>query len=72
MNNIASIRKRLEMTQAEIAAGMGCTQANVSFYERGQTVPPDAARRLIEFVKGKGIELTFNDVYAEPEAKAEA
>ena len=43
--------------------GMGCSQGNVSFYEKGQTVPPDAAKRLIEFAATLGRTITFNDVY---------
>ena len=42
---------------------MGCTQGNIGHYERGQTVPPDAARRLIDFAQLKGLEITFDDVY---------
>lgn len=68
MNAIARIRKALDATQTELAAALGCTQSNVSFYERGQTVPPDVARKLIEFAATKGKRLTFDDVYASDEA----
>jgi putative transcriptional regulator len=63
MNNIKLIRERLELTQSQLAEGMGCTQANVGHYEKGQSVPPDAARRLIDFAKTKAVELSFDDVY---------
>ncbi|MHB8947539.1 MAG: helix-turn-helix domain-containing protein [Rhodoferax sp.] len=63
MNTIKAIRGRLGLTQAELAAGMGCTQGNVGHYERGQTVPPDAAKRLIEYAGSLGLVLTYNDVY---------
>lgn len=73
MNNIAPIRRRLAMSQAALAVELGVTQGNVSFYERGQTVPPDVARKLIDFAATRGITLTFDDVYAEmPASKAEA
>lgn len=63
MNNIKTIRTQLGLTQTELAKAMGCTQGNVGHYERGQTVPPDAARRLIEFASSMGHPITFNDIY---------
>jgi putative transcriptional regulator len=63
MNNIKTIRERLGVTQAGLAEGMGCSQGNVSNYEQGQTIPPDAAKRLIAFAQEKGVALSFNDVY---------
>lgn len=65
MSNFKSIRDLLGVTQAALASGMGCTQGNVSFYEKGQTVPPDAAKRLIEFAASLGHTITFNDIYGE-------
>ena len=65
MSNFKSIRERLGVTQLVLAAGMGCTQGNVSFYEKGQTIPPDAAKRLIEFSATLGHTITFNDIYGE-------
>jgi putative transcriptional regulator len=63
MNRIKSIRDRLQVTQAELAAGLGRSQGNVAFYEKGQTMPPDVAKRLIVFARSKGHEVTFTDVY---------
>ncbi|RYF36320.1 MAG: helix-turn-helix domain-containing protein [Comamonadaceae bacterium] len=63
MSNIRAIRELLHMTQAELAGVMGCTQGNVGHYERGQTVPPRAARRLLRFARGKGHEVGYEDVY---------
>jgi len=71
MNNIKAIRARLDLTQADLAIGMGCTQGNVGHYERGQTVPPGVARKLIEFAAAKGVPLSFNDVYMPELAKAQ-
>lgn len=63
MSNIKVIRDRLGLTQTELAKGMGCTQGNVGHYERGQTVPPDAAKRLIGFAESLGTTLSFDDIY---------
>lgn len=64
MNSIKRIRDQLGLTQSALADGIGCTQGNVGHYEQGQTVPPDAAARLIAFAKSKGLNLSFDDVYA--------
>lgn len=64
MSQIQSIRKRLGWSQSALAAVMGCSQSNVSFYERkGQTVPPDAAKRLIERAKEEGLAITYDHIY---------
>lgn len=63
MNAFSAIRKRLGMTQSEIAVPLGTTQANVSFYENGQTVPPGVAAKLIEFAKTRKLDLTYDMVY---------
>jgi putative transcriptional regulator len=44
--------------------GIGVTQGNVSNYERGQTMPPDVAARLIAYAKTLGHSITHNDIYA--------
>lgn len=64
MNTIKFIRNRLGVTQSVLAIGIGCTQGNVGHYERGQTMPPDAAKRLIDYAAGLGHAITFNDIYA--------
>lgn len=70
MNPIYDIRARLGVTQAAMAQGIGVTQGNVSNYERGQTMPPDVAGRLIAYAKTLGHTITHNDVYAPPPIKA--
>lgn len=66
MNSIKAIRERLGVTQAELAKGMDCSQSNISFYEKGQTVPPAAAKALIAFAGTKGVAVSYDDIYAEP------
>lgn len=63
MSNVRTIRKRLGMTQAELAVVLGCTQGNVGHYEQGQTVPPAIARRLIRFALQRGEQVSYEDVY---------
>lgn len=64
MNTVLAIRQRLGLTQAALAELLGCTQGNISFYERGQTVPPPVAGRLIEVARERNHGyLTFDHVY---------
>ena len=60
---IKAVRERLGLSQAALAAGIGCTQGNIWHYEQGQTIPPDAVRALIAFAKTKGLALTFDNIY---------
>lgn len=53
------------VTQAALAVGMGCTQGNVGHYEKGQTVPPSAAKRLIAYAATLGHAITFDHIYGE-------
>lgn len=71
MNRIKTIRERLQVTQAELAAGIGRSQGNVAFYEKGQTVPPDVARSLIMFARARGVQVTYDDVYGPAEAQSD-
>ncbi|MNY22670.1 helix-turn-helix protein [compost metagenome] len=65
MNPIKSIRLKLGLTQAELAAALDVSQSLVSQYERGNPeMPPATARRLIQFAQTKGKRFTFNDIYA--------
>jgi putative transcriptional regulator len=63
MSAFKSIRERLGMTQQAIADEIGCTQGNVHFYEKGQTVPPKVAAKLIEAAAARGLALTYDHVY---------
>lgn len=66
MNTIKTIRTKLGVTQAELAKALEMSQGNVAFYERGQTVPPDVARRLIVYAATLGHALTYEDIYGNP------
>lgn len=63
MSRIKEIRERLEMTQSDFAEALGCTQGNIGHYERGQTMPPERAERLIVFAARKSLKLTLDQVY---------
>ncbi len=73
MNHLKTIRQRLGLTQQAIATELGCTQGNIGHYERGQTLPPDVARKLIHAANERGLLIGFDHVYGEfslPDATA--
>lgn len=67
MHNLKPIRERLGVTQQAMADGIGCTQGNIGHYERGQTLPPDMARKVIDFSASRGLAITFDHVYGDAE-----
>lgn len=63
MSYIKTIRERLGVTQSELGDAIGCTQGNVGHYERGQTVPPETAKKLIAYAATRGVNLRYEDIY---------
>lgn len=70
MSTIRSIRQRLGVTQSCLAEALEVSQSNVSFYERGQTVPPVVAARLIRFAATRDVALTYEDIYGDAQQAA--
>lgn len=65
MHAIKAIRSRIGATQQAMASGIGCSQGNIANYERGQNLPPEAARKVIEYAESRGLTITFDHVYGE-------
>lgn len=63
MSTIKTIRNRLRMTQAALAEELGVSQGNVSFYERGQTIPPPVAAKLADLATARGLQIGLDHVY---------
>lgn len=64
MNAVKPIRQRLGLSQAQLAEALGMTQGNVSFIELDkQPFMPDAAARLIEIARERGLDIGFDHVY---------
>jgi putative transcriptional regulator len=57
------LRERLGMTQAELGVELGMTQMNVSLYERGQSLKPEVAKKLIDLAASHGVVIDFNIIY---------
>ena len=70
MNPILHLRKRLEVSQAELGTAIGVTQSAISQYEKGTSIPSyETVRRLIEFAKTRGVEVSFDSIYAPSNGK---
>lgn len=65
MSRFSDIRALLGLTQEEIAEVLGCSQPNVSFLDRGQTVTPAQARAILDAARSLGVSLTLEHVYGE-------
>jgi transcriptional regulator with XRE-family HTH domain len=63
MSRFSDIRALLGMTQQEMAEVLGCVPSNVSFLDRGQTITPAVANKLVDAAAALGVQLTFNDIY---------
>lgn len=63
MSRFLEIRNLLGLTQQEMSEVLGCVQSNVSFLDRGQTITPDVARKLIEAGHAMQVELSFECIY---------
>ena len=70
MNNLKAIRKKMGLTQAELAKLIGCTQGNIGHYEnKNQTIKPEVAQRIVSVAKERGLEITYEDIYVEARMK---
>lgn len=65
MSRFADIRRLLGLTQAEMAEALDCSQSNVSFLDRGQTVTPETAKKLIEVAGVVGVQLSYAQIYGD-------
>lgn len=65
MHHLKAIRSLLGITQQAMADALGCSQGNVVHYERGQTLPPAMAKKLIDFCSSKGLPIGFDHVYGD-------
>lgn len=73
MNHVKEIRLTLGLSQQALGRGIGCTQGNIFHYERGQMLPPDMAKRVIDFAATRGLPLTMGQIYGlEPLPKSAA
>lgn len=65
-NNLREIRKLLNLSQAQLAQLIGCTQANIGHYEsKGQRIRQEIAQRIISVARFRGVVITMEDIYGE-------
>lgn len=65
MNPIHELRKRLQLSQAELGDVLGLHQSAISQYEKGLTIPkPEVVGKLIEFALTRGVVASYDAIYA--------
>lgn len=64
MNNLSRYRKKLGLTQANLADALGCTKGNISHYENGRRKADlDMCRNLVTFFNRNGVPVTVDDLF---------
>lgn len=63
MRPVQIIRSRLGITQTQLGEALGLAQNTISYYERGQRIPPNVAEDLIAFAVSKGLLISYDHVY---------
>ena len=61
---IRAIRQRLNLSQKDMASGIGISQTTLSGYERGDwEISPAVARKLVATARDCGLQITMDQVY---------
>ncbi|EOZ4994168.1 helix-turn-helix transcriptional regulator [Morganella morganii] len=64
MNNLSRYRKKLGLTQEDLAKAIGCTKGNISHYENGRRKADlDMCRGLVAFFNRNGVLVTVDDLF---------
>ncbi len=64
MNKISQYRKKLGLTQTDLANELGCTKGNISHYENGRRKADlEVCRQLVSFFNSNGIRVTIDDIF---------
>ncbi|CAK6616192.1 helix-turn-helix transcriptional regulator [Providencia stuartii] len=64
MNYISRYRKKLGLTQTDLAKELGCTKGNISHYENGRRKADlEVCRKLVRFFNNNGINVTIDDIF---------
>ena len=70
MNNIASFRKKISLTQGELAAQCGWSyQSRIAQYESGERTPSiQDCKKIIQALTSYGLVVTLDDLFPETNA----
>lgn len=64
MNYISRYRKKLGLTQTDLAKELGCTKGNISHYENGRRKADlEVCGQLVSFFNNNGINVTIDDIF---------
>ena len=63
-NNLRQIRKQLNLTQAKLAAAVGCTQSNIGHIEmQRQQIKSELANRIVNLARSRGLDVNVDYLY---------
>ena len=66
MNPIRQLRKRLKVSQVQLAREIGVTQSAISQFENGSSIPsPDTVLKIIDFAKRRNVVVSFDSIYSQ-------
>ena len=67
MNNMKHYRRKLKLTQSELADIVESTQGAISHYETGRRQPSlDLCRNIVKAFVSAGLEASVDDVFPHP------
>ncbi|WP_278439530.1 helix-turn-helix transcriptional regulator [Pseudomonas oryzihabitans] len=73
MSMLKETRKRVGLTQAELAASVGVTQGAIAHYENGRREPGlDECRRILKALNRKGAKTTLDKLFPPKPADTQA
>jgi putative transcriptional regulator len=71
MNALKATRKKVGVTQTQLAERVGLTQAAIGHYETGRRMPGlNECRRIVAALNELGAECDLADVFPDPEERA--
>jgi transcriptional regulator with XRE-family HTH domain len=63
VHRFRAIRALLDVTQQDMAEALGVRQSFVSVLDRGGTLTPPKAAKLIAYAQSLGVVLTYEQIY---------
>lgn len=65
MSRFKAIRELIGASHAELSRALEMSSPNVSYMDRGQTVMPGTATKLIAYAATKGVALSYDHIYGD-------
>ncbi|MGX8939473.1 helix-turn-helix transcriptional regulator [Symbiopectobacterium sp. Eva_TO] len=64
VNQLRQFRKRVRLTQSELARIMGCTPGAICHYEHGRrNIDIKLAQKIVQVLNSKGVSIGLDDLF---------